>query len=83
MFECSLCKFKTDYPSEWKRHINLTKHQKLTRTNKNLYKEEHDKNKNLLDDLKKIYLKSKINKLEEELSILKEELKEYTETTIL
>ena len=54
MFECSLCKFKTDYPSEWKRHINLTKHQNLIRTNKNLYKEEHDKNKNLLDDLKEI-----------------------------
>ena len=83
MFECSLCKFKTDYPSEWKRHINLTKHQKLIRTNKNLYKEEHDKNKNLLDYLKRNKLKSKINKLEEEFSILKEELKEYTETTIL
>ena len=83
MCECSLCKFKTDYPSEKKRHINLTKHQKSIRTNKNLYKEEHDKNKNLLDDLKISKLKSKINKLEEELSILKEELKEYTETTIL
>ena len=77
MLECSLCKFKTDYPSE------LTKHQKLIRTNKNLYKEEHDKNKNLLDYLKRNKLKSKINKLEEELSILKEELEEYTETTIL
>ena len=68
-------------PSEWKRHINLTKHQKLIRTNKNLYKEEHDKNKNLLDYLKRNKLKSKINKVEEELSILKEELKEYTETS--
>ena len=61
----------------------LTKHKKLIRTNKNLYKEKHDKNKNLLDYLKRNKLKSKINKLEEELSILKEELKEYTETTIL
>ena len=83
MFECSLCKFKTDYPSEWKRHINLTKHQKLIRTNKNLYKEEHDKNKNLLYDLKRNKLEIKINKLEEELNVLKQELKEYTETYIL
>jgi len=82
MFECSLCKFKTDYPSEWKRHINLTKHQKLIRTNKTLYKEEHDKNKNLLDYLKRNKMKSKINKLEEELNVLKEELKQYTETNI-
>ena len=52
MFECSLCKFKTDYPSEWKRHINLTKHQKLIRTNKNIYKEEHEKNKTLMCDIK-------------------------------
>ena len=63
MFECSLCKFKTDHPSEWKRHINLTKHQKLIRTNKNLYKEEHDKNNNLLYDLKRNKLKIKINKI--------------------
>ena len=83
MFECSLCKLKTDYPTEWKRNINLTKHQKSIRTNNNLYKEEHDKNKNTLDDLKINKLKSKINKLEEELRILKEELKVYTETTIL
>ena len=83
MFECSLCKFKTDYPSEWKRHINLTKHQKLIRTNKNLYKEEHDKNKNLLYDLKRNKLEIKINKLEEELNVLKEELQEYKETNIL
>jgi hypothetical protein len=72
MFECSLYKFKTDYPSEWKRDINLTKHQNFIRTNTNLYKEEHDKNKNLLYDLKRNKLKSKINKLKEELSILKE-----------
>ena len=83
MFECTLCKFKTDYPSEWKRHINLTKHQKLIRTNTNLYKEEQDKNKNLLNGLKRNKLKSKITKLEEELNVLKEEFKVYTETTIL
>ena len=83
MFECSLCKFKTDHPSEWKRHINSTKHQKSIRTNKNLYKEVHDKNKNLVYDLKRNKLKSKINKLEEELSMLKEKLKVYTETTVL
>ena len=61
----------------------FNKTSKLIRTNKNLYKEEHDKNKNLLYDLKRNKLKSKINKLEEELSILKEELKVCTETTIL
>ena len=83
MFECSLCKFKTDYLSEWKRHINLTKRQKLIRTNKNLYKEEHDKNKNLLYVLKRNELEIEINKFEEELNVLKEELKEYTETTML
>jgi hypothetical protein len=83
MFECSLCKCQTDYPSEWKRHIYLTKHQKLIRTKKNLYKEEHDKNNYLLYDLKINKLDIEINKLEEELNVLKEELKEYTETTIL
>ena len=83
MFECSLCKFKTDYLSEWKRHYNLTKHQKSIRSNRNLYKELHDNNKNLLYDLKRNKLEMKINKLEEELNVLKEELKEYTETTIL
>ena len=54
MFECSLCKFKTDYPSEWKRHIN--KHQKLIRTNKTLYKEEHDKNKVYIDNVSNLWM---------------------------
>ena len=80
MFGCSLCKFKTDYPSEWKRHINLTKHQKLIRANKNIYKEEHEKNKTLMYNIKRNKLEIKINKLEEELKILKEELNEHLET---
>ena len=70
MFNCSLCKFKSDYPSDWKRHINLTKHQKLIISNKNIYKEEHEKNKKLMRDMendkqqdKRLKIQEKINKL--------------------
>ena len=56
---------------------------KLNSNKQNPYKEEHEKNKNLMYDIKRNKLEIKINKLEEELNVLKEELKEYTETTIL
>jgi len=75
MFTCSLCKFKTNYASEWNRHINLTKHQKIVRKNKEVANEEHIKNTNLLLGLKRNKAIVKINKLEAELL----ELKEYIE----
>jgi hypothetical protein len=43
-----------------KKNINLTKHQKLIRKNKNLYEEKHEKNKNLMYDMKRNKLKIKI-----------------------
>jgi len=73
-----LCKLKTNYASEWKRHINLLKHQKLARKNKELFKEEHIKNKAILLDIKKNKVIVKINKLEAELLELKEELEGLT-----
>jgi len=74
MFTCSLCKFKTNYVSEWNRHTNLTKHQKLARKNKELSKEESIKNKTLLLDIKKNKLIVKINKLKAETLELEEDL---------
>ena len=74
MFTCSLCKLKTNYPSEWNRHINLTKHQKIVKKNKELAKEEHIKNTNLLLDIKRNKVIVKIIKLSAELRELKEEL---------
>ena len=78
MFTCSLCKFKTNYPSEWKRHINLTKHQKIVRKNKEVANEEHIKNTNLLLGLKRNKILVKLNKLEAEMLELKEDLKGLT-----
>ena len=86
MFNCSLCKFKTEYPSEWKRHINLTKHQKLIKSNKNIFKEEYEKNKKLMCDMendkqqnKKLKIQEKINKIEIKMNKLEEELKALKE----
>jgi hypothetical protein len=87
MFECLLCNVKTKYPSEWKRHINLLKHQKLARKNKELSKEEHNKNTNIMLQSKKNKLNLKItrlngqildllNKTNLKVSILEEELLE-------
>ena len=53
----------------------FNKTSKSIRTNRNLYKEKHDNNKNLLYNLKRNKLEIKINKLEEGLNVLKEELK--------
>jgi hypothetical protein len=78
MFTCSLCKLKTNYPSEWKRHINLTKHQKIVRKNKEFAKEEHDKNTNLLLDIKRNKVIVKIIKLEAQVRELKEDLEGLT-----
>jgi hypothetical protein len=78
MFTCSLCKLKTNYPSEWKRHINLTKHQKIVKKNKELAKEEHDKNTNLLLGLKRNKVIVKIIRLNAQLLELKEELEGLT-----
>jgi len=78
MFTCSLCKFKTNYASEWNRHINLTKHQKIVRKNKEVANEEHIKNTNLLLGLKRNKILVKLNKLEAEMLELKEDLKGLT-----